>query len=80
MRTAAATTTGTHLYSDLLEGCKHSRLKAALSGHLPAPTRPSYVATPAPVAASDASKAYFWVLCMSVLSLLSVVVTGTIAA
>lgn len=79
MRSAVATN-ASHLYSDLLEGCKHSRLKAALSGHIPAPARSHHAQVPVSASTSDASKAYFWVLCMSVLSLLSVVVTGTLSA
>jgi hypothetical protein len=79
----AATTTGNISYSALVEGCQHSRLKAALSGGLaPAPRAP--LAAPAPRACApsigEATRAYFWVAGMSVASLLGIVVSGTITA
>lgn len=87
MRHATANNTGNATYSQLLDSCQHSRLKAALASHLPQATaRQRYVAVPtaAPayeaVEVSDAARAYLWVACMSVVSLLSVVVTGTITA
>jgi hypothetical protein len=82
MRYATATNTGKNCYGNLLDSCQHSRLKAALTGPLayaPQARRPLLPAHP-PVVASDATKAYLWVACMSVASLLSVVVSGTINA
>lgn len=75
MRTAA--TTGTASYTSLVDSCQHSRLRAALGGS-PSSARPA-VATPS-VLVSEASRAYFWVAGMSVVSLLSILVTGTITA
>ena len=79
MRTAAATTTGTALYSNVVDSCQHSRLRAALGGSSAPIAGRSSVAAPA-VPVSEATKAYFWVAGMSVVSLLSIVVTGTFTA
>lgn len=90
MRHAATKNTG-NAYVELVDSCKHSRLKAALSSHLPqAPARVQLAAPmPAPAAAeeevlpyvmSEATGSYLWVAGMSVVSLLSVVVTSAITA
>lgn len=79
MRTAAATTTGTALYSNVVDSCQHSRLRAALGGSAaPVARRTDIAASATP--AGEATKAYFWVVGMCVLSLLSIIVTGTFTA
>jgi hypothetical protein len=82
MRYAADDTRNAN-YCELVDSCRHSRLRAALSCQLPSAPARRYVAV-APSAAtlvvSDTTRAYLWVACMSVLSLLSVIVTGTINA
>ena len=81
MRYATANNTGTHCYSDLLDSCRHSRLKAALAGGLPAAPRAYHAASTSPAFhINEATKAYLWVAGMSVVSLLSIVVSGTINA
>jgi hypothetical protein len=83
MRNASANNTGNACYSELIDNCQHSRLKAALGGHLaPATTtrRPQACGVQATSLVSDGTKAYLWVAGMSVASLLSIVVSGTITA
>lgn len=78
MRYALANNTGNHCYSNLLDSCQHSRLKAALSGQAP---RARVATAPAPAfTVNAATKAYLWVAGMSVVSLLGILVTGTITA
>jgi len=83
MRNASANNTGNACYSELLDNCQHSRLRAALGGNLaPATTtrRPHACGAKATSLVSDGTKAYLWVAGMSVASLLSIVVSGTITA
>lgn len=79
MRYATANNLGNTSYSDLLDSCKHSRLRAALASHQPV-QRACGKAASTPVVDVDATKAYLWVAYMSLASLLSVVVTGTLTA
>jgi hypothetical protein len=84
MRYATANTTGKVSYSDLLDSCQHSRLRAALSAHLAPTSRPNgqrpLIPVQPPLTVSDATKAYLWVTAMSVASLFGVIVTGTVNA
>lgn len=81
MRYALANNTGNHCYSDLLDSCQHSRLKAALSVPSPVARRAARAVSPKPAfTVNAATKAYLWVAGMSVVSLLSIVVSGTINA
>ena len=71
---------------DLVSSCKHDRLRAALYGGLAPAVAAAPVARPMtyevvtsaePV--SSSTKAYFTVVCMSMVSLLSLVVGGAVA-
>jgi hypothetical protein len=82
MRYATANTTGNVSYSALVEGCQHSRLKAALAGGLAPAPRNNYRVAPVATASTvtEATKAYLWVTGMSIASLLGIVISGTITA
>ena len=87
MRYAAATNNG-NAYSELVDNCRHSRLKAALSSHLPQASARTFSAPAVAVSHAPSSSLslrdfggeYVWLACMSVISLLSIVVTGVITA
>jgi hypothetical protein len=82
MRNAAANLNGTACYTTLLSDCKHSRLREALAvGLAPAPRQVNTAVQSAENAqgVSPATTAYAWVAGMSLVSLLSVVVSGTMA-
>lgn len=78
--------TGNAVYADLISSCRHSRLQAAMAAHQPrAPRVLEVMETPAVATGSEsttggATRAYFTVACLSVVSMLSVVVGGAISA
>ena len=91
MRYATENTAGNAVYADLIDNCRHSRLRAAMAAHqprvvAPAPLRveacsQTYVCVPhrEPIVSAN-SKAYLTVACMSLVSMLSVVVSGALNA
>ena len=71
---------------ELVNSCKHDRLRAALYGGVapaalaaPAARPMSYEVVSSAEPANSATKAYFLVMCMSMISLLGLVVGGAVA-
>lgn len=80
MRYAATTNQRSTTDLELVNNCKHDRLRAALYGNsapaLTATRRMSYEVVTSPEPVSSTTKAYFLIVCMSMVSLLGLVLGG----
>ncbi len=80
MRYAATTNQRSTTDLELVNSCKHDRLRAALYGNstpaLAATRRMSYEVATSPEPISSTTKAYFLIVCMSMVSLLGLVLGG----
>ena len=81
MRYAATANTRSTTDLELVNNCRHDRLRAALYGSAPAPAvrQVSYEVVTSPEPTSSTTKAYFLVVGMSMVSLLGLVVVGAAA-